>query len=156
MEKFVYATNTSSTASGPPSPKGKALERDLFFGLLTEVRFVTATTSGRRDVDPYRFCGIFIVLNNRRMCSDNRYDLGRPVVAPTIKKECRRMCSGDRYDLGRIISSPTILLFIFHHSSFIIHFLPVGEAISLPKKAGWMICFRMQLKQQNPHPKPSQ
>ena len=27
MEKFVYVTDTSSTASGPPSPKGKALER---------------------------------------------------------------------------------------------------------------------------------
>ena len=30
--------------------------------------------------------------DRRRMCGGDRYDLGRPVVAPTIKKECRRMC----------------------------------------------------------------
>ena len=39
----------------------------------------------------------------------------------------------DQNDLGRIISSPTTPLFIFHYSLFIIHFLPVGEAISLPR-----------------------
>jgi hypothetical protein len=41
-----------------------------------------------------------------------------------------------RSDLRRIISSPTNTLFFFQYSIFIIHFSFVGEAISLPKKAG--------------------
>ena len=56
MEKFVYATNTSSTASGPPSPTGEGFCKSCFWA-----------------IDGCAFC--------------DRYDLGRPMVAPTNEIE---------------------------------------------------------------------
>ena len=67
--KKVFVSLTSSTASGPPSPKGKAWERDLLFGLHTEVHFVTATTSDDRW-SPLQS------KNDRRMHGGNPYALG--------------------------------------------------------------------------------
>ena len=77
MEKFVYVTDTSSTASGPPSPLGKALVRDLLFGQQTEVYFVTVMTSGH--VDNVR------VANYASLPAAN---IGAPT--PTIRKDDRR------------------------------------------------------------------
>ena len=33
MEKFVYVTNTSSTASGPPSPAGEGSRKSRFLAI---------------------------------------------------------------------------------------------------------------------------
>ena len=71
-------------------------------------------TSGRRGRRPLRICGIFIVLNNIRMCGGNRYDIGPPRTSvPTIKKDNRRMRIDNRYDLGRPMVAPTGKMGIF-------------------------------------------
>ena len=48
MEKFVYATNTSSTASGPPSPAGEGSRKSRFLA-IDGCAAVTNTTSGHVD-----------------------------------------------------------------------------------------------------------
>ena len=48
------------------------------------------------------------------MCGGDRYDLGRPVVAPTIKKDNRRLCGDDPYALGSSRApTPTGMMGIF-------------------------------------------
>ena len=77
MEKFVYVTNTSSTASGPPSPAGEGSRKSRFLAI---------------DVSAF--------------CDQNELGPSRTPV-PTIRKDDRRMCGGDRYDLGRPMVAPT-------------------------------------------------
>ena len=81
MEKFVYVTDTSSTASGPPSPTGEGFCKPS----------ISATDKGlvreRSDLGSSRTSTPTIDKDRRRMCSDNRYDLGRPVVAPTSEMD---------------------------------------------------------------------
>ena len=72
------------------------------------MHIVPHTTSGRRDVDPYRFCGVFIVSVTDGGAICNRNSLGSSRTStPTIDKDRRRMFGGDRYDLGRPVVAPT-------------------------------------------------
>ena len=82
MEKFVYVTNTSSTASGPPSPAGEGSRKSRFLAIdgcaaRTHIFLGSSWTS-----TPTGEIEIFVsAIDGCAFC--NHYDLGRPMVAPT-------------------------------------------------------------------------